>query len=84
MAGGLVPPLRRLLLRWDDMMLRGANDMFPIQLAEEARGPERTQHMSTTLACPHCKLSLTIQDGAGGSVLVYDQDERTRRCADHR
>jgi hypothetical protein len=41
MAGGLVPPLRRLLLRWDDMMLRGANDMFPIQLAEEARGPER-------------------------------------------
>jgi hypothetical protein len=54
--------------------------MFPIQLAEEARGPERTQHMSTTLACPHCKLSLTIQDGAGGSVLVYDQDERTRRC----
>jgi hypothetical protein len=36
-----VPPLRRMLLRWDGMMIRGAKDGMPNQPAEEATGPER-------------------------------------------
>jgi hypothetical protein len=35
---------------------------------------------SITISCPHCGLSMRLEDGPGGQTLVYDRDDWKRVC----